>query len=91
MFIDSKRKKKQASAFPSEIYMDLDVRNAFFFSSNLEFLVLKDLTVDLLKNAFGEHVLKEEIHEHRKLSYPYLQSSSVIKPFCLQYQHNSAV
>lgn len=50
--------------------MDFDVRNAFFFSSNLEFLILKDLTVGLLKNAFGEHVIKDEIHKYRKLSYP---------------------
>ena len=62
--------------------MDVDVRNAFFLSSNLEFHVLKDLTVDALKNAFSEHVLKEEIHKQLKISYPYLQSSSMIKPFC---------
>ena len=32
--------------------MDLDVRSAFFFKS--QFFVIKDLTVDALKNAFGE-------------------------------------
>ena len=53
-----------------------------FFKSRI--LVLKDLTVEALKNAFSEHVLKEEIHKHRKLSYPYLQSSNMIKPFCLR-------
>ena len=62
----------------------------YFICLLIRFLVLKDLTVDPLRNAFGEHVLKEEIHKYRKLSYPYLQSNSVIRPFCLQYQHNSA-
>ena len=38
--------------------MDLDVRSAFFFKS--QFFVIKDLTADALKNAFGEHVLKEK-------------------------------
>ena len=59
--------------------MDLDVRSAFFFKS--QFFVIKDLTVDALKNAFGEHVLTEKINKkYRKLSYPYLhQSSSMIK------------
>ena len=32
--------------------MDLDVRNVFFLSSNLEFLVLEDLTVDALKKTY---------------------------------------
>ena len=64
--------------------MDLDVRSAFFFKSQI--FVIKDLSADALKNAFGEHVLKEKINKkYRKLSYPYLhQSSSMIKPFCLQ-------
>ena len=45
--------KKERISFrsPSEI-MDLDVRSAFFFKSQL--FVIKDLTVDALKNAFGE-------------------------------------
>ena len=51
LFIDKRRRKEQASGSPSEI-MDLDVRSAFFFKS--QFFVIKDLTVDALKNAFGE-------------------------------------
>ena len=68
--------------------MDFDVRSAFFFKS--QFFVIKDFTVDALKNAFAEHVLKEKINKkYCKLSYPYLhQSSSMIKPFCLHQGSN---
>lgn len=78
------KKEKISFSFPLWNLYGPWCQKCLFLSSNLEFLVLKDLTVDALKNAFSEHVLKEEIHKHLKLSYPYLQSSSMIKP---QFAH----